>query len=138
MATRAESLIRQFCHQRRLEVDDEHKAANKRVPQRIAIRSLPAGLRAVIAEFRRVHARERQLEQRLKAAGIGTYELALRRTTIGNPKAGELHMANNSRAANRRRQIEAIQQKAYVDVLGKPPAEARAVVERVQRELKQV
>ena len=138
MATRAESLIRQFCHQRTLEVAGETKTARDKIPENVPLTKLPKDVQADIATVRHLTWRVNKIVKRLVTAGYHDYEIRRERSKLTNPQRADRLAAVAQQDSTRRLKINQLRDRAYVEIMGKGPAEAREIVERVQAELKQI
>lgn len=139
MATRAESLIRQFCEQRTREVNEEASVARRKVPERIPVTQLPVRVRRAIAAYRH-HDRLRDAAQKiLKQAGVETYRLTQGNgRRVNNVRKDEQLAAINKRQAERAAAIRELRDRSYVAIMGAKPEVARVVVERIQKELAEI
>lgn len=138
MATRAESLIRQFCQQRRVEVQAAYKVTVEALPLKVSIASLAPRVRRSIRVYRDLNQRAQTIKAALMKEGYSSYELDRKTSTITNPDRERATSHASQRQIKRLAQIEAVQQTAYVTVMGRTPAEARIVVEELVKALKKI
>lgn len=138
MATRAESLIRQFCDQRRRDIVQTQQHDLNRIPERVAIRTLPPHVQRLIREYRQLSARRDRIAATLKRRGVQYHDLNRRTSTIHNPEWDDRRAAVTSRGADRLLKVESLRQQAYVDLIGQPGPTARKIVLRVQKALKAI
>lgn len=138
MATRAESLIRQFCTQREGEINDEGREARSKIPEHLKVTVFPAAVQRKIRELRKLQRQAEHLITTLTKFGLPRYELTTRRMVFTNPAKDHLIAAHNKRQTERHRRLLALRQQAYIDIMGKSPAECAKIVERVRKELAKI
>lgn len=136
MATRAESLIRQFCTARENEIRDEMKRRRDAVPVKIRIRDLPARLRRLVQRRRQLKIELDRIDAQLTQAEISTYQITA--TTVPFHKREHVLKALVQQQVNRLEAIDRIRNQAYIGVMGAKPADARAIVEAVRADLAKV
>lgn len=138
MATRAESLIRQFAEARIKDIGDVELLAAKHVPQRVRVTSLPQAVQRALKNYRKYSALKDRAKRALVALDIEPYNLTHGSQVILNPYRNKRQAEINDRRIARQTQVRTLREAAYIQVMGAKPAEARAVVEQFQQAIAKI
>lgn len=136
--TQAERLIRNLCEERRLGLlEHERKFLKALAPER-PWRDLSNTVKGLVNEHRRLEKRQTAIMGSLKTLGFSPHY---------SPKPGRALLVANYRDqtgaaqglfARRREAVKALQTTAVIASLGKSATEARAILEKLQKDLAKI
>lgn len=137
--TTTERLIRNLCKGRGVETFADQKADTLRVRDSVPWKELPVPVRRAIVEHRAAAKMQTRIEKLIKRCGFHAYSHLLHPGhALSRSMARVEKNAIERRGEERREAIDRLQTRAIVDSLGKSPSDAKAVLDKLQRDLAKV